>query len=217
MDVNGSNMIKLFIKLLNIHIHTYIHTYIYIRIYIYTRYMYTKFIYIYIQVNFQFRIPSKIRPEAFLKGTLCTWLSGRERGVKPWVVTGPPPIGLLKVKACGVREFHDFRRDLTPKNIGHFLSGNSSSKPARVEAFIGGENLRAFFWGDVIWIWLMGCAASCSYLGVSDNEGFLHRFCFVMLSCKHKVLNWPNFWTNDYIYGIFWEASSFWGTSKFHS
>lgn len=25
--------------------------------------------------------------------------TGRERGVKPWVVTGPPPIGLLRVKA----------------------------------------------------------------------------------------------------------------------
>jgi hypothetical protein len=111
MDVNGSNMIKLFIKLLNIHIHTYT----------YVHYMYTIFIYIYIQVNFQFRIPSKIRPEAFLKGTLCTWLSGRERGVKPWVVTGPPPIGLLKVKACGVREFHDFRRDLTPKKHRTFF------------------------------------------------------------------------------------------------
>ena len=26
-------------------------------------------------------------------------MGGRERGVKPWVVTGPPPVGLLRVKA----------------------------------------------------------------------------------------------------------------------
>lgn len=29
--------------------------------------------------------------------------AGRERGVKPWVVTGPPPIGLLKVKVISAK------------------------------------------------------------------------------------------------------------------